>query len=68
LQNAQITKTFKAEKYQLYAGVKNIFNFTQPSPLIAPEAPFGDAFDTSYAWGPLQTRRFFLGFRYNLKR
>ncbi|MGZ5303530.1 MAG: TonB-dependent receptor, partial [Bacteroidia bacterium] len=67
LQNVQLTKEFKDKNYQLYAGIKNIWNYTQPSPLIAPESPFSDAFDTSYAWGPLQSRRFFMGFRYNLK-
>lgn len=68
LQNIQLTKEFVKYKHvQLNAGVKNIWNYTQSSPLIAPESPFSDAFDTSYAWGPLQSRRFFMGFRYNLK-
>ncbi|RYD76318.1 MAG: TonB-dependent receptor [Sphingobacteriales bacterium] len=67
LQHIQLTKQFKDKNYQVYAGVKNIWNYTQGSPLIAPENPFSKEFDTSYAWGPLQTRRLFLGFRYNLK-
>ncbi len=67
LQNMQLTKEFKNKPLQLYAGVKNIWKYTQPSPLIAPEAPFSDDFDTSYAWGPLQSRRVFAGFRYNMR-
>ena len=67
-QNFQITKTFKKLGLEIYTGVKNIFNYTQPSPLIDPANPYGDAFDTSYAYGPLQTRRFFLGLRWQLER
>ena len=67
LQNFQITKSFK-HGIELYSGIRNIFNFTQPSPLIDPGDPFGDNFDTSYAYGPLQVRRFYLGIRWNLKR
>lgn len=67
-QNFQITKTFKKINLEIYTGVKNIFNYTQPSPLVDPANPYGDWFDTSYAYGPLQTRRFFLGLRWSLDR
>lgn len=66
IQNVQITKEIKS--FSLYAGVKNIFNWTQSSPLIDAANPFGKDFDTAYAWGPLQTRRFFVGVRWNLQR
>ena len=66
IQNFQITKAFK-NKLEIYGGIKNIWNYTQPSPLIDPEHPFGENFDTSYAYGPLQVRRFFGGLRLNLK-
>lgn len=66
IQNIQVTKEIKS--FSLYAGVKNIFNWTQSSPLIDPGNPFGKDFDTAYAWGPLQTRRFFVGLRWNLNR
>lgn len=62
-QNMQITKRFDAG-WDIYGGVKNIWNYTQPSPLINPGEPFSDSFDTAYAYGPLQPRRVFLGFRY----
>ncbi|MFT5822019.1 MAG: outer membrane receptor for ferrienterochelin and colicins [Crocinitomix sp.] len=68
LQNFQITKTFKSKLFSCFVGVKNIFNYTQESPLIDPQNPFGDSFDTSYAYGPLQVRRFYIGFRYGLGR
>lgn len=39
-------------------GVKNIFNYTQESPLVDWQNPFGDDFDSSDASGSLQSRRF----------
>lgn len=68
IQNVQITKTFKSSPLELYLGVKNLFNYTQPSPLIDPGNPYGDNFDTSYAYGPLQVRRFMLGLRWSIDR
>lgn len=56
----------KFNNFELYAGVNNIFDFTQESPLIAPEDPFGDEFDTIYVYGPLRGRYFFAGFRFSL--
>lgn len=67
-QNFQLTKSFEKIGLEVYTGIKNIFNYTQPSPLVDPANPFGDAFDTSYAYGPLQVRRFFLGLRWQLER
>jgi outer membrane receptor for ferrienterochelin and colicins len=66
VQNVQVNKEFK-KGFQLYGGVKNLWNYTQDSPLIDPANPFGESFDTSYAWGPLQTRRFYLGVRWNIQ-
>lgn len=68
LQNVQFTKTMKKNNVEIFAGVKNIFNYTQDSPLIDPQNPFGDSFDTAFAYGPLQVRRFFFGIRYGIKR
>lgn len=68
LQHIQITKTFKDSGIEIFGGVKNIFNYTQDSPLIDPQNPFGDSFDTAFAYGPLQVRRFIFGLRYGLKR
>jgi outer membrane receptor for ferrienterochelin and colicins len=68
VQNFQLTKTFDKINIEVYTGVKNIFNYTQDSPLIDPSNPYGDAFDTSYAYGPLQVRRFFLGLRWKVDR
>lgn len=53
---------------EVYAGVKNLFDWTQPSPLIDPENPFSDRFDTIYVYGPLQPRRFYVGVKWHLDR
>lgn len=53
---------------QIYGAVKNLFDFTQDSPLVDPANPFGDDFDTAYVWGPIQGRRFLIGARYGLSR
>ena len=56
----QIKKVF-SESLTAFIGVKNVFNYTQESPLVDWQNPFGDDFDTSYAYGPLQSRRFLFG-------
>ena len=65
LQHLQLNKKLNGQ-LSIYSSVKNIFNYTQESPLIAYDNPFGDNFDTSYAYGPMQGRRILIGIRYNL--
>ena len=65
LQHLQLNNRFNSQ-LSTYFGVKNIFDYTQDSPLIDPENPFGDSFDTAYAYGPMQCRRFVLGIRYKI--
>ncbi len=48
---------------QVYAGVRNVFDFTQGSPLVDPGRPFGEAFDTNWVWGPVAGRSLTLGVR-----
>lgn len=65
IQNIQFTHQAK-HRLEIYGGIKNLWNWTQDSPLIDPENPFGENFDTAYAWGPLQPRRFYLGVRFSI--
>ena len=51
----------------LQMGVRNLLNYTQNSPLVNPADPFSDEFDTAYAYGPVQGRRFFLGLQWALE-
>lgn len=62
----RFSKTFK-KNLTWGVGVKNLFNYTQDSPLINPEQPYSDTFDTAYAYGPLQTRRFYISLNYEFR-
>ncbi|WP_333663417.1 TonB-dependent receptor plug domain-containing protein [Chishuiella changwenlii] len=77
LTNIQLTKTFK--QFEVYGGLKNIFNFIPKNPLMRPFDPFdknvndpvnnpyGYTFDTAYNYAPLQGIRGFFGLRYTIK-
>ena len=41
-------------------GVKNLSNVSQPMPLLGIEDPFGEAFDASRVYSPIEGRRFIL--------
>jgi outer membrane receptor for ferrienterochelin and colicins len=49
----------------LSIGISNIFNYTQPTPLIDPQNPFGDYFDTVYIYGPLHGRELTASVQFN---
>ncbi len=51
---------------QAFVAVENVFDYTQPTPLVDPGNPFGDRFDTAYVYGPIRGREFGLGFRLTL--
>ena len=59
--NAQITKRF--DYIDLYLGVENLTNFKQDNPIIAADDPFGNYFDASMVWGPIEGRKFYVGLR-----
>jgi outer membrane receptor for ferrienterochelin and colicins len=73
IQNVQLTKKFKWG-LEIYAGIKNIFDFTPKDPILRAFDPFdkhieennpnGYTFDPSYNYAPMQGRRYFLGIRY----
>ncbi|MFO7880638.1 MAG: TonB-dependent receptor [Bacteroidota bacterium] len=63
--HAQITKYFKS--WSVYLGVENILNYRQENPIIAASEPFGEYFDAAMIWGPLEGRKFYLGFRWQLQ-
>lgn len=65
LQSLQLDKSL-GRQLSLFIGVRNLLDYTQPSPLIDPRNPFGPDFDTAYAYGPTQRRRFFAGLNWTL--
>lgn len=71
LHQLQLTKYIGKGHWQIYGGVKNLFDYRQAwSPLVGFNDPnaapgFSPYFDTAYAYGPLQGRTFFIGARLN---
>lgn len=75
IQNIQLRKKIKS-RIEIYAGIKNIFDFTPANPILRAFDPFDKhiaennpnnyTFDPSYNYTSIQGRRFFLGVRYNL--
>jgi outer membrane receptor for ferrienterochelin and colicins len=69
----QLTKCVgKKDRWDIYGGVQNIFNYMQPiSPLAGFNDPnyrvgFSPFFDTAYAFAPMDGREFFIGLRLNI--
>jgi outer membrane receptor for ferrienterochelin and colicins len=78
LANIQVSKSFRSG-FEVYAGIKNLFNFIPKDPLMRPFDPFDRhiddpvnnpnhyTFDTTYGYAPMQGFRGFLGIRYTLR-
>jgi len=64
LLNFQITKRWST--LEVYAGIENLFDFRQKSPILGASDPFGRRFETTFAWGPVKGREVFAGIRFRL--
>jgi len=64
LVNAQFT--YNLNKFELYTGCENIFDFRQLRPINGWQEPFGQFFDTSSVWGPTRGREFYVGVRFKI--
>ncbi|MDP2366254.1 MAG: TonB-dependent receptor [Ignavibacteria bacterium] len=62
--NAQITK--KIEMLDIYFGVENLTNYKQDNPIISADDPFGNYFDASMIWGPIDGTKFYVGLRLSI--
>lgn len=78
--NVQVTKQIK--DWQLYAGIKNLFNYLPITPVLRPNDPFdkdqgndfgnpqvnpiGATFDPNYSYAAMQGTRLYMGFRFKL--
>ncbi|RQO30952.1 TonB-dependent receptor [Taibaiella sp. KBW10] len=67
MMNAQINKSFKDSKYEVYLGMENIGNIMQHPLIVDAQNPFGNNFDASLVWGSGMGRNIYAGFRLNLK-
>ena len=65
LWNSQLTRAFSS-KFELYAGIENLGNYKQLSPIIGVEDPFGISFDTAQIYAPIFGRMLYTGLRWNL--
>ena len=64
--NVQVGKSF-TNGFEIYGGVKNVLNFFPKNPLLEPEDPFGNNFDTSYNYAAVQGIKGFVGVRYTIE-
>jgi len=64
--NTQVTRTFG--NFEIYAGSENLGNFIQADAIVDAENPFGDFFDASMIYAPLNGRTFYAGVRYNFEK
>jgi outer membrane receptor for ferrienterochelin and colicins len=62
--NLQVTKAFR--KFEIYGGAENLLDYRQEDPIIHPEDPFGNSFDATNIWGPVQGRRIYAGIRMSI--
>lgn len=61
--NTQVTRTLG--RFDLYAGVENLGNFIQSDAIVDAENPFGEYFDATMIYGPLDGRTFYFGVRFS---
>ncbi len=66
IMNAQLTKYFKT--WNIYVGAENLTDFRQDNPVLAADKPFGEHFDASMIWGPVDGRKIYVGVRFGISR
>ena len=65
--SAQITRFFRFGS--IYLGAENLTGFTQKSPIIDASNPYGNNFDSTMIWGPVQHgAKYYIGVRFNLPK
>ncbi|MBL4652925.1 MAG: TonB-dependent receptor [Flavobacteriales bacterium] len=63
--SAQVTRRFKSFEY--YVGVENALSYKQPNAIIAANNPYGQYFDASMIYGPVNGRVVYGGLRFKIK-
>jgi hypothetical protein len=64
--NTQMTRTLG--NFEVYVGSENLGNFIQADAIVDAENPFGDYFDASMIYAPLNGRTFYAGVRFNFEK
>ncbi len=62
--NSQITH--RIQNFDIYFGIENLLDYKQKNPIIASDDPYGNYFDASMIWGPIDGRKFYLGIRLSI--
>ena len=65
LVNTQLTRVFN-KSFETYLGIENLTNYKQMNPIISSEDPFGQYFDSTFVYGPIFGRMYYLGLRYRI--
>lgn len=65
--HAQVTRVI-GKRWEVYAGGENLLDQRQQRLILSPDQPFGNHFDASVIWGPVQGRMVYAGFRFRLKQ
>ena len=63
--NTQLTRVFN-KSFEVYLGIENATNYKQMNPIIANDDPFGEYFDSTFVYGPIFGRMYYLGLRYRI--
>lgn len=66
--NAQISKTFGEDIFEIYLGAENIIGNMQHHMILMSENTASPYFDASLVWGQAMGRNVYLGFRYNIPK
>lgn len=63
---AQVSRQFL--NWEIYLGVENLFNYTQPDPIVSVHQIDGSTdYDATQIWGPTIGRSLYIGFRYKIQ-
>ncbi len=63
--NAQLNRVLG--NFEVYIGSENLGNFIQPDAIVDPENPFGNNFDATLIYGPINGRTIYAGVRFKLE-
>lgn len=66
--NAQISKSFVEDVFEVYAGVENILGNMQHHMILMSDNTASPYFDASLIWGQAMGRNIYIGFRYNIPK
>lgn len=66
LMNVQVSKAW-GNRFEVYAGVENLLDYTQENPIISSEDPSNPRFDSSIIWDPVFGRNAYAGLRFKIQ-